>query len=419
MTPEVLSCPYCNTRFTLPSQEAATARVHCPRCGDSFPHKGVTESMAEPPIPRGPLPEAGLILRLIRWLDRFPQGGHPNWHVARLFLGIMAGMAALALVYALMTVQFRRDNDRKKVPPGTQDVVINRPSAMRPVDLAGLGYLPADSGLVAGLHLAELLQDDDGKKLWQQVRQGPANRLLKLVEDTTGLKAEQIDHLVVGLSSAAGQPRLVLVLRTRSPYPPEALAKALTPAKVERSQARLIYRFSAGAFAEGLVFQAAEDTLIMSLGFLGARVDDLQAIPTKPRQGSDGLPLAIQKTLAERVNPASLLWLVASMKDLPWLADLGNLGILPEKARATLAQLNAFGAGIRFQGGVALDGALQGKDEKAARALAALLLKKQPTGVESYTVVPPPPAAEAKESKRRHLGAAASPCQPRGTTGFH
>jgi hypothetical protein len=325
-----------------------------------------------------------------------------NAYVARIILAVMAGMAGLALLYALSTTQFRRDNDRRKAPPGSQDVLPAKgPTATSPAELAGLRFLPADTGLVTGLHLAELLQDEDGRKLWQQFRQGPAGALVQMVEERTGLKSEDIDHLVAGVSSPGGRLRAVVVAQTRRPYSPAALAKALAPGKAVQSQGRLVYRFTVGVIAEGLVFQSAPNTLIVSLGLLGTRIEDLETIPKLPRQGLEGLLPVVRDCLTNRVPRSSLVWAAASIKDLPWLVDLGNLGMIPERARVLITQLQAFGAGIRFQGGVTLECALEGQDEKAARELAARMMKEQPKGTLSYKVVPPPPVAEAKEPAQR------------------
>jgi predicted Zn finger-like uncharacterized protein len=386
MTPEVLSCPYCNTRFTLPPSEAAAGRVRCPRCGDSFAHRAApAEVNGEPRPPLAP-----------------PEPVRParpsNWFVARLVLGVMAGMAVLGLTYALLTVNFRRQNDRPKVPAGTQSILPG-PAATPPAELAALGYLPADCGLVAGLHLAELLHDEQGKKLWQRLRQGPAGAPLELVEERTGLKPEQIEHLVLGVHTA--QPGAVLVVRTRQPYNLSALAKVGVRTKKESFRGKPVYRFPIGPVSEGLLFQPARDTLVLSVGLLQAKLSDLQAIPQKPSQGADGLPQAIRGCLADRLDRASLLWAAASLPDLPGLEDLVNLAgvVLPEEARILLLNLKTFAAGIRLQKDVTLGAALQGKDEAAARALAALVEKHRPPGVDSFKVIGPPGEAAPRAQR--------------------
>jgi hypothetical protein len=313
----------------------------------------------------------------------------------------MTGMAALGLTYALLTTQFRRDNDRKKTSAGTPDVPLAKgPTATPPAKLAGLGYLPPNSAVVAGLHLAELLQDDEGKKLWQQLRDGPGGTLVKLVEDRTGLKAEEIDHLVLGASTESGRLRAVLVIRTVRPLHPKALAKALSRARVEHVQGRTVYRFGLGGFTDGLVWQPDDKTLIVSLAFLGALPDPL-AVPQSPRQGTEGLLPVVKECLTQRLHPASVIWAVGSLKDLPGFAELTNLGIVPEKVQTVLGQLKAFTAGLRFQGGVGLEASLQGSSEKAAREVFTILEKARLPGATSYTVAPPPGPTVAETPDQR------------------
>src|SRR5437016_5350806 len=101
MTPESLSCPYCNARITLSPADAGSARLRCPRCGDTFPHRpaspaSVNGTPAPPAEAAVPAPEL------------LPPGRWSNAAVVRAVLGVMAGMAVLGLAYALWTQQFRR-----------------------------------------------------------------------------------------------------------------------------------------------------------------------------------------------------------------------------------------------------------------------------------------------------------------------
>jgi hypothetical protein len=312
--------------------------------------------------------------------------------VARLFLGIMAGMAVLGLVYALFTKDFRRANDKRKGRPGEEaPLVTPGPRTTPPAELAGLGYLPADSAVVAGLHLAELLHDPEGKQLWEKVRGGPAGPALKFVEDRTGLKPEEIDHLVLGASPGEGPPGLVVVVRTVRPYSSEALARALEPAKPLQFRGRPVYRFQLSEFiGHGLLFRASDDTLVMHLGLLPAALGVLDAIPASPRKGSQGLPPTVRSLLADKLERGSLVWTVGSLDDLPAAADLARLGGAGGgNFRTFFGDLRAFSAGMRLQSGVTLGAALQGKDERASRELAALLEKDGPQGVDSFKVLGP------------------------------
>jgi hypothetical protein len=322
--------------------------------------------------------------------------------VARAVLGIMLGMAVLGLTFALFTKEFRRGHDEPQSGPGESVPLTGGTArATPPAELAGLGYLPSETTVVAGLHLAELLQEEEGQKLWQKLREGRAGAALRFVQDKTGLKAEEIDHLVLGDHPSNGVPRLVVVVRTRRPYDPQVLAKALAPARPQQEQGRTVYRFPLGFIGDGVVIQAGAETLVLSLGVLPAEPRDFQAIPTTPRAGAAGLPQTIREMLTTRLDRTSLLWAVGGAPgELPGAADVVKLfsGSSPD-VLDFLLNLKAFSAGLRLQGGLTLGAALQGKDEKAARELAALLEKLRPDGVESYTVVGPPGAAAPPDQR--------------------
>lgn len=210
----VLCCPYCNSRFA--DSQGPGPRVRCPRCGDSFPRQAagteVNDEATAPSPGAGPVPAVEAL--------------SSNRKVARLVLAVMAGMAVLGLAFALWSQPFRRANDRRGPRAGTAPLAPLTLRVLTPEELPALGYLPADSAVVAGVHLAELLEEPAGRELWQQLRSGPAGAVLNLLEGRAGLTAEKMDHLVLGLHPAGGQPRLVTVVRTRRPLAAEALARA-------------------------------------------------------------------------------------------------------------------------------------------------------------------------------------------------
>jgi predicted Zn finger-like uncharacterized protein len=385
MTPESLSCPYCNAQFTLPAAEAGATRVRCPRCGDTFPHRPTGAGLAAvngPPAPAVAGPGQPAV-----------PARPPAWPVARVVVAIMAGMAVVGLIFALATQSFRRQIDRSR-RGAEAETLTDRAPPTPPAQLAGLGYLPADTAVVAGLHLAELWQDPEGNKLVEQLRRGPAGAALAFVENQTGLKQEDIDHVVAGVDPAAGLPRVILVVSTRRPVSEETLARALVAARPEKYHGRRVYRVSLGPVGEGLIYQAGEQTVILSLGFPSARLEDLDAIPRTPRPGAEGLPTPVRECLQDRLDNTSLLWAVGAPERLPVLSDLLQLQTqVPEEVRELAAGVKAFSVGLRLGKGVTLGAALQGKDEETARRLADDLEKHPPQGV-IWRVVGPSAGAD-------------------------
>jgi hypothetical protein len=316
--------------------------------------------------------------------------------VARVVLGIMLGMALIGLGYALYTQSFRRANDTK-LPPGAGVPAARPGPGGKSGDLAGLGYLPADCVVVAGIRLAEVLRDPEGQKLWTKLRGGPAGMVVDLLESKTGLHAEEIDHLALGLSPGDGQPRLIVVVRTRSPYGSEALARALEPLKPQRYRGRSVYRFALASFGDGLLLRLSEDTLVLSLGILPAQLKVLDAIPSKEREGAEGLPASVRDLLQNKLEHGSLIWAAGSLTDVPGLPDLLRLvGVGRGELGAALLNLERFTVGIRLGPQLTLGAALQAPDEPAGQKLAVLLKQQQPQGIESFKVIGPDagPAAQ-------------------------
>src|SRR5919109_1024581 len=78
-------------------------------------------------------------------------------------LGIMAVMAGVALLFALKTVERRRDKDPK----------------------TPFGYLPPDTNVVAGIQVTEALKEPAGQEFLSQFRLGPVDLSLGNLERWT------------------------------------------------------------------------------------------------------------------------------------------------------------------------------------------------------------------------------------------
>lgn len=74
----------------------------------------------------------------------------------------MAGMATLALVFALMTLE-----ERRKRHPHAR-AALGEELAQNPAELLALDFLPRGTNVVAGLHVAALTQNAAGQAFWRR-----------------------------------------------------------------------------------------------------------------------------------------------------------------------------------------------------------------------------------------------------------
>ncbi len=220
----------------------------------------------------------------------------------------MLGMAAVGLVMALLTVEYRRKNDyrtkRAETPP---------PTVQAPGELAGLGFLPSAANIVAALQVAETFKDPEGEKLLVAPRPALFDLALGAIEKWGKLKAEDLDHIVLGTEIKAKLPQVTIVVTTRAPYDASALAKALLPAKPVMHRARPLYRFGLHP-GEGMLWCPKPQTLVLLFRLDGLKTDGLESIPLDPRPGPEGPPQAVRGVL-ERLNKQSLAWVVGTIED--------------------------------------------------------------------------------------------------------
>src|SRR2546427_244738 len=136
MTPESLSCPYCNSLVILPRLPEAHQQIRCPRCQEVFPYRGQAGIAGPEHFTPASDPAEGTLP------DANGQPGSKgqrltNWALARVVLAVMGLTAGIALIFAWSTTDSRRQRDRSGPTYGQVPVVA-------PAKLAGLGYLPSD-----------------------------------------------------------------------------------------------------------------------------------------------------------------------------------------------------------------------------------------------------------------------------------
>jgi len=286
---------------------------------------------------------------------------HSNRGTALFVLSNMALMAVIGLTFALITVQDRRKNDRKGVPPPPPPV----PQAVSPAELPALGYLPPDTQLAAGIHVAEARRTFAGSKFLSRFRFGNTTAGVADLERWTGLEPENIDHLVFGLKmDEKGAPRLVLVAQSRRPYDEAKVRKALHANRSSSIGQRTVWSFTPEKLTlDALLWCAGPQTLV-----IGLSKADIEAVPITPAAGPERLAAPLQAFLKERMGRGSQAWLAGHVERWealqPWLAIM-----LPAEDRATVASLRTFGFWLELDQGAVFHGAIRCVDEPAAEAL--------------------------------------------------
>ncbi|HYV36255.1 MAG TPA: hypothetical protein VE988_11160 [Gemmataceae bacterium] len=450
LSTELLACPYCNAQMPRP---AASSPVICPRCGEAFRFRAATDgehdglaashgevittgtTASELPPSNSPLfvrlaaicvmvaiaslalkvalPDnnttqrafpfmllmsgLGLVASLWLWFLRKPRA---NATIALFVLVNMAAVSLMILPYALMTEKSRRGND----PRGVQPEPSPAKTTLKPVApelLAGLGYLPDDCNLVAGIHVAELLATPQGAKLLARAPAGEgesAPQLVELglgqVEKWTGLKADAIDHVVLAIRGGVLFPHAMIVVRTLKDYDPAKVEKAQLPAKPTKHHDRDLYQV---ANPPGMLYCADPRTLVLLIrpDLLPER--DVELVTAKLRTGADGPPLSIRAMVHQRLTVGTQLWWAGT--NLKQLSVLGKPLPLPLPLAQKNAELDkllqnvtSVVVALQLQKDEAkIVGHVECPDAATARKVAKLLEAQKLEGLGSPTVAGPPP----------------------------
>jgi hypothetical protein len=324
-----LSCPSCNTAFTLP-ELPAERRATCPRCGDVFPIHSFTEvgegeARSEPATP----PAAGAAGR--------PRG----WSVGR----TVAVAVALGLVGLGLGLWFSRGGGKQpETPPQRpEDEVI--PAAQ----LAGLGYLPADTNIAFAAQPGAVVayarqRNQEPRDLL--VKAGLPARLFDTLADL-GLTLSQIDHIAGGthVGDRAAELRLTLVLVLRQPLADEGQFREKLKAKPAAGKDRHTVELA------GLPLTVARvSPTVWVFGFESTK--DLEAVD---RGGYGAGGKQFRSALAERIRqdvpPGAAAWLATD--DDHWAEKPGVRFVLGQLLKKSdwlpvLARGRAAVAGLSF-----------------------------------------------------------------------
>jgi hypothetical protein len=310
------TCPYCNAQ--LPA--GAEGRVLCPRCGETVSLTRRPSTIQErPDSPWAPPPISFVTEAPTAATSHAANPKRANRIVAGIVLGVMTLMATTGLIYALVTVHVRREHDRELPPKMRKAFDIFRKKETQPSEpvapalLAGLGYLPPGTNVVAGVHVEELLARPAGKELrGQGITIGGVALRLDSVKERIGLSANEIDHLLLGVQMREDKdlewtPPAYLVVRTRKPYDGDSVKKALRASRPHDLPApeggkRSVYSAKIQDVPL-LLWLADEQTFVLGL------FTKMEDVPLTPQEGASQLPSELRQVLDQRLRAGVPVWL--------------------------------------------------------------------------------------------------------------
>jgi hypothetical protein len=360
-----LACPYCNASVTVSPGTPAGHRVSCPRCGDSFTLRQPVPGDAILQVPSLPSPD----------LNSLTLPRRSNARTAGLVLGVMGCMAAVGLAFALVTQPERRAHDagipkkaRRAPQPAPEEPL---PPITAPDKLEALGYLPSDTGIIIGVHVADLLGTPTGRQLLQEpIRIGRTEIKVADWSRALGLRLEDLDHAVVGLKvENAFPPRFHLVGKTREPFDPEQLRARLDGQRVAGAKKKGTFRYSIPGQLVPLAMYCPDNrTAVVAL------LDtQLEAVPAAPVTDLAALRPELRMVLRERRELGSPFWVVGHVENWNKTPLHKALEKRPKEERQKLLQVRTVGAWVQLDDGVAVKVSFHCQDAAKARAVDEVL----------------------------------------------
>jgi hypothetical protein len=363
-------CPFCNSRIDgLVEQMKPT----CPRCDAPLPANVVAKlNTAAPPKETAPRPAAPGKTRTIAAI-----------------LGIMALMAAITTGFALWTKEFRRQNDLKK------GFIATLPASQEPEEMSVLGLVPARCNVLGAVNLADVRANPVAKKALFEPPPRSIEWLTDRLKDVTGMSPNDLDQVAVGVEMADKLPKIFVLVQTRAAYDPQAILKAFAPAKAQLLRGRPLVRFPLWHVGDGVVWCVTDRHLAFLFQLGPAALDELEAIPVRPRLKLEGSPEAVRTLVKERVDKQSLAWLAAADLGSSAVVDfLGLAGAKVEPYRPLLAT-KAVTISVKTDTDVVVLGQALPKSASEAETLAAKLRDADWRGEASKKVAPAPADAAA------------------------
>jgi hypothetical protein len=262
-------------------------------------------------------------------------------------------------------------------------------TGVAPAKLSGLGYLPRDTNVVLGVHVAEAIREPMGQELLRRFRLGPSGLGLVNLEKWTGQRLEDLDHVVVGLKAELFPPRLTLVVKTRLPFDPAQLRASMkAERKIERRK-RELYRFPLEQQFEGLLWCPDDRTIV-----IGMFPTDFDDVPLAPLPDGSHLLGPLAQLLNERLRIGTQLWFIGHAND--WNKTLAQpiLRMAPQPEQELLAKVQTFGIWLQLGESLSINAAVRCADEAGAERVERYLAEKGVAAVAGLGLLGDPQQAE-------------------------
>jgi hypothetical protein len=367
-------CPFCNGVLPALTSRPADDKHKCPRCGEPIAaERWPVDPALATAIQAGAAPVQP------------PADFRPaNRKTGLIVLGVMISMAVAGLSYALWTTQIRRDRDPKKVDK------LEPIAARRPMELAGLAYLPKDCQLIAGLHIAEMLNDKTGQALLAEPRPTLLDWSVKQITRTTGLKLSDLDHIVLATAFDANFPQLVMIVKTRPKISLEKIADA-RPIHARQHEEKPLYEFSLEPLGAALVWCIDEYTLIYVVRLDAPQPEHLRGLSATPRKIDEAVPGVLAKIMNERLPGRPYAWAVGRLDQLGPMKDFLPLALGAKADPGPIKELQTFALGLEPVDGLTLKGEFRFPSAKTASAFKTFLEAAKIDGARSQKVEAVPP----------------------------
>src|SRR5262249_1137420 len=144
--------------ITATGAVSSSGRLRCPRCQEMLPYRASDVTAAQDNGQSNELPAP-------EYADQETAIATSHWSnrsVAGIVLTVMASMAVIGFAFAWYTKAWRRERDHLSTNAEPSPAQV---TSAAPVQLPGLSYLPTDTDIVFGLHVAELLAEKQGQDL--------------------------------------------------------------------------------------------------------------------------------------------------------------------------------------------------------------------------------------------------------------
>jgi hypothetical protein len=288
-------------------------------------------------------------------------------------VGNMLALALLTLGGALATNGYRRHLDaglpgRPRRSPVIEETVPPGPVTVAPGNLAAIRYLPSKIDLLAGVHVAELLDNVADRKLVEEpLKFGNQDVKLSDLAGRFGLQAGDIDHFVVGVRSDE-LLSVIIVVRSRQGYDREKVKHALKAKGVPGPPGgRTLYKVSFPSENLSSFLWCADDhTFLISLA---QELIETAKIPTD--SSPDPLVPEVRAVLNERIRPVGQLWIAGYSPD--WTKTVAGgilLGRMPEALQKQFAAVRTIGVWtVSQEKTLELNTAMRCDNEKSAERI--------------------------------------------------